>query len=281
MLKQRICTAAILIPCVILAIFFLPTVVLAAIFGAIVLLGAWEWAKLFKWDSPGLRLSFVAITFLVLFAEFYISRSALGLQAVLWTAPVWWLIAGGWIYRYNQSKVTAANQLLPLSQRLKGLLIGLLVLTPPWLTLVTLHGSDIYGPRYVLFLLLLIWLADTAAYVFGRSFGRRKLAPQVSPGKTWEGVFGALLSTGIFAVSGASLLNVPDDSRLIFVFICLVSVIFSIIGDLFESMIKRRAGVKDSGELLPGHGGVLDRIDSVTAAAPLFLFGIIGFGVGH
>jgi phosphatidate cytidylyltransferase len=131
-----------------------------------------------------------------------------------------------------------------------------------------------FGAGYVLFLLIMIAAADTGAYFSGRLWGRHKLAPQISPGKTWEGVLGAIAATLVIALSGALWFQVEPLYWMMFVGICLLTVLFSIIGDLFESMIKRQKGVKDSGNLLPGHGGVLDRIDSLTAAAPLFLLGL-------
>jgi phosphatidate cytidylyltransferase len=150
---------------------------------------------------------------------------------------------------------------------------GVVVLVAPWVALMGLR--DDFGPAYVLFLLLLIWVADTGAYFAGRRWGRRKLAPTISPGKTWEGVFGAGMATLAFALVGAAVLE--EGARWPgFVAVCMVTVGFSIVGDLFESMMKRQRGVKDSGSLLPGHGGVLDRFDSLTAAAPAFLLGLYG-----
>jgi phosphatidate cytidylyltransferase len=150
---------------------------------------------------------------------------------------------------------------------------GLVVLVASWVALMGLR--DEFGPGYVLFLFLLIWVADIGAYFAGRRWGRRKLASIISPGKTWEGALGAGTAALALALAGAVVLD--WGSRWPgFVAICMVTVGFSIAGDLFESMMKRQRGLKDSGSLLPGHGGVLDRVDSLTAAAPVFLLGLYG-----
>jgi phosphatidate cytidylyltransferase len=132
------------------------------------------------------------------------------------------------------------------------------------------------GPQIVLWLVLLVIAADVGAYAVGRSFGRRKLAPRVSPGKTLEGALGGIAMVALVAWAGAAHFGLPQPA--VVAFGCAVG-IFSIIGDLTESMFKRAAGLKDSGALLPGHGGLLDRIDSVTAAAPLYALGLFGSGV--
>jgi phosphatidate cytidylyltransferase len=149
----------------------------------------------------------------------------------------------------------------------------MVVLIAPWVAFMGLRSE--FGPGYVLFLFLLVWAADVGAYFAGRRWGQHKLAPAISPGKTWEGVAGASAATLILALLGAALLD--ESVRWpTFVVVCLITAGFSIAGDLFESMIKRQCGVKDSGSLLPGHGGVLDRVDSLTAAAPVFLLGLYG-----
>src|SRR5207302_1283767 len=127
-------------------------------------------------------------------------------------------------------------------------------------------------------LLILIWAADTGAYFAGRAFGKHKLLPNVSPGKTWEGFFGAMLMTVIVMGFVVYFLNIPPNNWVPLFLLGFVTVIFSILGDLFESMLKRQAGIKDSGKILPGHGGILDRIDSLTSAAPIFALGVIMLG---
>jgi phosphatidate cytidylyltransferase len=157
--------------------------------------------------------------------------------------------------------------------RYAAMVAGLLVLVPAWLALVRLHAI---APNLMLFLLLLVVAADVGAYFGGRTFGKHKLAPQVSPGKTWEGVYGGLIAGALLAVIGVFWFRMSIAP---FIALCVVVVIASVIGDLTESLFKRHAGLKDSGSLLPGHGGVLDRIDSVTAAAPLFLIGLERLGL--
>jgi phosphatidate cytidylyltransferase len=158
-------------------------------------------------------------------------------------------------------------------------LAGLLILVPAWTAVVYLQGLSDQGPAYVLFLLLLIWCADTAAYFGGRAWGKRKLLVNVSPGKTWEGAGSALVAVGVLSWVGAHILGVAAEQLSVFIGLSLVTVLFSILGDLIESMYKRQAGLKDSGTLLPGHGGVLDRIDSLTAAAPIFVLGLLSSGI--
>jgi phosphatidate cytidylyltransferase len=154
--------------------------------------------------------------------------------------------------------------------RITATVCGFLALVPAWVALAYLYLSKPAGPEMVLYLLGLVWAADIGAFFAGRTFGRVKLAPRVSPSKTWEGVLGGLIFGAVVAALGAAWLKQP---RLGFICLSVAVVFVSIVGDLTESMFKRYAGVKDSGALFPGHGGVLDRIDSVTAAAPVFLLG--------
>lgn len=154
---------------------------------------------------------------------------------------------------------------------------GLLVLIPAWTGLVWIHQLD-RGPYLVLSLLILIWIADSSAYFAGRRWGRHKLAPAVSPGKTREGAYGALAGGLCWGVTLAFWYAPTGGLGIGLVLLCLVTVLASIIGDLYESLIKRERGLKDSGALLPGHGGILDRIDSLTAAAPVFALGLYVLG---
>jgi phosphatidate cytidylyltransferase len=155
-------------------------------------------------------------------------------------------------------------------------LAGPLVLAPTWLALSSLHRVADHGPMLVLFLLVLVFAADVGAYFGGRAFGRLKLAPRVSPGKTWEGVIGGFAAAGVIATVGARWFALPVPA---FLALCAAVVSLSIVGDLTESMFKRHVGLKDSSKLLPGHGGILDRIDSISAAAPVFALGMMWMGV--
>ena len=180
---------------------------------------------------------------------------------------IWWAAATVRVARF---KSNAAQSVSPW----RGLLAGFLVLLPPFIGLSALHREAAFGPGYVLFLFFLIWAADSGAYFVGRRMGRRKLAPNVSPGKSWEGLVGGLSAAAVVAVIGGRLLGLSGETMVWFVPLCLVVVLVSVVGDLVESLFKRSAGVKDSGRLLPGHGGALDRIDSITAAAPAFYLGL-------
>jgi len=268
-LKQRLLTAAVLIPLLVAAIFGLPTPYFSLLLAAVVAVAVWEWGRLVHFSaalwgifSAGmLTAAGLTITGHVIPAVMHIVVAA---------AMIWWLFAGGWILRYQTSAATKITAW-------RGLLAGWLVLVPAFLSLAALHGKPIHGPGYVLFLLVLIWAADSGAYFAGRRFGRHKLAPRVSPGKSWEGVAGGMAAAALAAAVGGRLLGLPGEALLWFVPLCLIVVMFSVVGDLLESLFKREAGVKDSGRFLPGHGGALDRIDSITAAAPAFYLGLTLF----
>jgi phosphatidate cytidylyltransferase len=183
-----------------------------------------------------------------------------GLSVLLLVAMTWWALALVLVVRYPRSfgSVFVA-------------LAGILVLLPSWALLVRLHREGVLGAQLAFTLLLIVWAADVGAYAFGRLLGRTKLAPAVSPGKTWEGVTGGVLAAGLAAGLAAQWLQLPA-SRLVILGIS--TALISVLGDLTQSMFKRNVGLKDSGKLLPGHGGVLDRIDSLTAAVPAFIIGL-------
>lgn len=266
MLRQRIITAAVLALTVIWAVLKLPAAGFGLALLAVAVLGAWEWARLAGLNGTRGRLLYGGLVLAAILALWPLVGNVAIVETLLILVCLGWCYALFWIGRY------AARP----ERRDRAIMIGgagVIVLVASWVALISLRGE--FGPTYVLFLLLLIWVADTGAYFAGRRWGRRKLALTVSPGKTWEGAFGAGLATLAFASIGAAFLDLgarwPG-----FVVVCMVTVGFSIVGDLFESMMKRQRGVKDSGALLPGHGGVLDRLDSLTAAAPVFLLGLYG-----
>ena len=254
MLKLRIVTACIL-GCMLLAgLFLLDPDWTALGFGVVLTAGAWEWAGFGGLQSRAARAAYASAIAVLL--------------ALLALACVWWLAAFLWLV------------VAPVKHRPRlALLCGIPVLVPAFVALGRLDrasGEPMRGPAIVLWLVLLVIAADIGAFFVGRSLGKRKLAPQVSPGKTWEGAAGGLVTVALVAWGGAAYFDLPV--RLSIAFGCAVGV-FSVIGDLTESMFKRSAGLKDSGVLLPGHGGILDRIDSVTAAAPLYALGLFGSGV--
>ena len=158
------------------------------------------------------------------------------------------------------------------------MVLGLIILVPTWCSLVYLK-SLANGSAFIIYLLFLIWAADSGAYFIGRKWGKRKLASHVSPGKTWEGTIAGIIS-GLF-VTMAFILFTENivNNEILFILISILVIVMSVIGDLMESIVKRNANIKDSGHLLPGHGGILDRIDSLTAAAPVFTFGLIVTGM--
>lgn len=272
MLKQRLLTALALIPLVIWSVLELSTNVLGLILAVFVLLGSWEWARLIGLTSTMARLSYVAfIAMLLYLSAFLLATSANFIFVALAVAGLWWLIGTAWVFRYRgQTGLNAMDTQL-------GLFIGVVVLIPTWLGMTHIHAFSDDGPAMLLFVMVLIWAADSGAYFAGRKFGKHKLAPKVSPGKTIEGVVGGLIAAALFSVIGASSFDLPVLGGVSFVILSVVVVLLSVIGDLFESLFKRRVGVKDSGQLLPGHGGVLDRIDSLTAAAPIFALALIVF----
>ena len=184
---------------------------------------------------------------------------------------VWWLVALAWVVRFQQGLPVDA-----LNHPLVRLLAGWLVLAPAWGAVAYLHGVAESGPWLVLYLVFMNSTADSAAYFVGKRFGSGQLAPNVSPGKSLEGVAGGLLAVASLAIVVALLADFVRP--LGFVVLSLITALVSILGDLTESVVKRRAGLKDSGSIVPGHGGILDRIDSITAAAPIFVLGCLWQG---
>lgn len=269
MLKQRIITALILIPLTVWAIFGLPNVYLAWLLGALVMLGAWEWTRMIPLHHLATRLTYLALTGTALIATgIYLYRMG-ALTPVLIVALIWWLFAFLWVVSYRAG---SANK-----DRLRSVkyVAGFLTLVPAWGALVAIHADSERGPWMLLFVMVLMWVADSGAYFSGRKWGRHKLAPYVSPGKTWEGVAGALVASTLYGFAGGWQFGYQGHRLGVFVVLCIVTVAFSILGDLWESLLKRDQGIKDSGTLLPGHGGVLDRIDSLTSGAPIYLLGLL------
>lgn len=266
MLKQRVITASILAILVIWAVLKLPVAGFGAALLAVILPGAWEWTRLAGLRKTRNRWLYVGGILALILAVWPLLDSTTFVNSLLVLSVLGWCGALLGLRRYARHP-EHQDQPLQIS------IAGVVVLVAPWIALMGLRSE--FGPNHVLFLLLLIWAADVGAYFAGRRWGRRKLAPAISPGKTWEGVAGAGAAALILALLGAALLG--EGARWpAFMAVCLITVGFSIAGDLFESMIKRQCGVKDSGSLLPGHGGVLDRVDSLTAAAPVFLLGLYG-----
>jgi phosphatidate cytidylyltransferase len=253
-LARRVLTAALLLAVFIPAVLWAPAWLWALMMAGLVGVAAFEWARLSAFPLRTARayaalLACVALALpRVLEADWALYQAALMLLAAgfwLLVAPLW--LAGRWQAR--RPSVRAA--------------VGAVLLLPTWAALVYLHAR---GPAVLLGVMAVVWIADTAAYFAGRYFGRHKLAPAISPGKTWEGVAGALLALALYAAAVGEAVALPLASLLPMAAGLLY---LSVLGDLFESWIKRVAGMKDSGDILPGHGGVLDRIDALTSTLPL------------
>ena len=265
MLLTRVITALVLLPLVIGAIVGLPTAAVAVILAALLGVGAWEWAGLTCLNATPARAGFAGVAALAMAAAWWAPATLKVL--ILGAALVFWLLAMVMIRRFPRGwDLSVASA--PLAGGL-----GLLLLVAAFVALVSLHARE-QGPALVLFLLVLIWAADTGAYFSGRAFGRHKLAPRVSPGKTWAGAVGGMATALAAAGLGVWWFERTGVDALGLILLGAVVAVISIVGDLSMSLFKRQAGVKDSGVIFPGHGGVLDRLDSLLAAAPWFLLGL-------
>jgi phosphatidate cytidylyltransferase len=266
-LRTRIITAAVLIGLLLVVILWLPPVATKFAMTAVVLAGAWEWSAFLKLRAVPGRVLYVGVVGACLAALWRLTLATPACLLLLVVALGWWVAALLWV-------VFAPRRAASWS----AALAGVLALAPAWVALVRLRIDVPRGAQWLLFALCLVWAADIGAYFAGRSFGRVRLAPLVSPGKTWEGVLGGLALAGLVALWGSRWFAVP---MLPFVALCLGVVAFSVVGDLTESLLKRFAGLKDSGTLFPGHGGVMDRIDSLTSALPMLLLGLVVMGVAR
>lgn len=267
MLSQRVLTALLLAPLAI-AIILLPTTPwFAGICAAVFVAALEEWLRLAGVRGTAARIALLA-TAGVLFVLLWQVHAGLPGAALLALGVAWWLLALAWLRHFAFGAAPTAE-----NRRLK-LAAGLLVVLPAWIALVTLHGLEPHGHWWTLLALVIVWAADIGAYFSGRTFGKRKLAPQISPGKTRAGAYGALVAGLLVCLAGGALLGVHGASLAGLGLLGVITVAASIVGDLLESLMKRHAGVKDSGSLFPGHGGLLDRLDSVFAALPVFALGL-------
>lgn len=269
MLKQRIITALILLPVALGGFFLLEGAWFALFIGAVVSLGAWEWARLAGLSAQVQRVAYAAMLAALLYVAYLVPAVALW---VLAAAVCWWGLATWLVLTYPDSSRYWGG--LP-----GKLLIGLLILLPAWQGLVLLKQWP-QANGLIIVVMVLVWGADIGAYFAGKAFGKRKLAPRVSPGKSWEGFYGGLAVSLLIALAVGLQQGWQAADLLLALAGAALVVAVSVIGDLTESMFKRQSGIKDSSNLLPGHGGVLDRIDSLTAAVPLFavLLWLAGWG---
>ncbi|MBI5109646.1 MAG: CDP-archaeol synthase [Rhodocyclales bacterium] len=257
MLKTRVLTALVLVVALGLILFALPPIAATLAFALVAAAAAWEWAGLMKLDPPVRHMyagSIVVCCWQLTVNLAHLVPVLLGLSAAFWllVVPFW--------FRYKWT--LGGNDMA-------GYLLGALVILPTWAAMVALHAVDTW---LMLAAMALVWVADIAAYFAGRALGRHKLAPTISPGKTWEGVAGAI--AGVLIYGGIVLSFSPLAGKLslplpVVIALLLLLTAVSVMGDLFESLLKRQAGIKDSSHLLPGHGGVLDRIDALTSTLPL------------
>lgn len=266
-LLQRFLTAAVLITLVVWVICASSQLVYVLFFAAVILLGAWEWSVLMGLEKYSLRIVYLLFIALLMLMLVY---TDINIFFVLTAALITWLISLYWVIRYPQNRNILDNKIV------SGTL-GVLVLVPCWFAISLLRTP--HGASLVMFVLILVWSIDSGAYFAGRFFGKHKLAPQVSPGKTIEGLCGGLACAIIIGFIGVWWFALPLHKWPLWFVLILITTAASVLGDLLESMMKRHRGVKDCGNILPGHGGVLDRIDSLTAAVPIFVLSLLLFGV--
>lgn len=264
-LRQRVVTAVPMLLGLVLVLFIAPYWLTYILSAAIFAFAAWEWSVFLRLHQSSARLAYTALTALLLAAVAWLVPAIIDLRLVLWVAMGWWSCAFVWVLCYPTP--------IP---RIVAALAGWLVLVPCWAAVVAILGGAGHGPALLLLILAIVFAADIGAYFAGRRYGRLKLAPRVSPGKTWEGLIGGLVLAALVAAAGGFLLGLPVA---FIVPAGVSSAAMSVVGDLTESMFKRSAGVKDSGSLFPGHGGILDRLDSITAAIPLYALALSWYGV--
>ena len=287
MTKTRVIAALVMAPVAIAAILLLPTQWLLAASAIVFLIGLWEWLKLAEIDDTLSRTVLLIANLLLMVLLVWASAGSLALfQTVTLAGVVWWCMALVWLrfHKFASDHETYA--------RVFKLAAGTLAVVPAWCALGLIHVQDAtptawpaikHGHVWLLTALTIVWAADSGAYFAGRHFGGklfngRKLAPRISPNKTIEGLLGGLLAGVACGLFFASLAGMTTAQIPAVALVAVVTVLFSVVGDLFESLLKRHVGAKDSGNLIPGHGGVLDRLDGVLAALPIFAVGKELFG---
>ena len=259
MIRQRVISGLVLAATVVLAVLALPPFWSTATISLLLLACAWEWSGFIPGARTAARVVFVLLAVASCALLWQTTGDLRVMRRVLWMALLFWTLAALWII------------VLPRPvNRVLVWIAGLAALSFAWIALARMRMNWQLGSSWVLYALCIVWVADSGAYFAGRMFGRRKLAPQVSPGKTWMGLWGGILAAAALAVIATPWLS---RSTLALVALTVVVAAYSVVGDLTESLFKRYAGLKDSGALIPGHGGVLDRFDSLLAAAPLLMLG--------
>ena len=273
MLKQRLITAAILIPLVVWAVFASSLATFTTLIVAVALLAAWEWHQMIGIQSPGMRVMLAVDLIIVL----YLAITQLNPYFIISIGILIWLIALVLILGFS-NKSLAERLSLVFKNKVFGAISSILILTVFVVSSITLKAFSEVGAFLFFFVMVTVWLADTGGYFAGKRYGKHALAPAVSPNKTWEGVAGGVLLASIWAI-GFYWVKTPTTITMFeWMLLAVLTVAVSIVGDLFESLYKRAFSVKDSGSLLPGHGGILDRIDSLIAAVPVFTFLVLIMG---
>jgi len=287
LLKQRIITALILAPLAIAAIFYMSLNNFAAFIMVVMAIGAWEWGPLMGFKNKRRRLAFVATTLSLIGGLWYaIPLTDLWLESaklhqyieyILWLAVAWWLLSATLTFLYPRYSNFWASH-----RSVRGL-FGWLTLVPTWLAFMVIRSNDYandpyHGAQLIMFLFLMVWSADVGAYFVGKSIGKHKLMPNVSPGKTMEGFIGGVVFACLLVSLAGYILQWNQQQFIIVLIVTMIITTISVLGDLNESMFKRQAGIKDSGSILPGHGGILDRIDSLTATAPIYALCYVTLG---
>lgn len=265
MLKQRLISGLLLAGVMLVTILFASQSVVAVMLGVIFAIGAWEWMGLTRYTTPLLRLIFAVIIASLFWLGWIFRQQEFVLAWLVFAIVIWFLILV-LLSVYHASEADAGPRWqLPL------LLSGLILLPAAWFALVKLDGMH---PGWLIYALALCAIADSFAYLAGKKFGKHKLAPELSPGKTREGLFGGMLAVFVFALVVALIIELPVMQMVSLVLLSLICGLVSVVGDLFISMMKRETGLKDTGKILPGHGGILDRFDSHIAVAPVLFLGL-------
>jgi len=259
MIRQRVISAVVIAALLIAAVLWLPRWWSAGALTLVLVLAAWEWSGFLGAGAVTRRAVFLVLTALAAALWWWVSASTGGLRMTLWLALLFWTAMLLWVFWRPQAS------------RAGVFLVGVLALSLAWCALVRMRVDWTLGGHAVMYALLVVWVADSGAYFSGRAWGDRKLAPSVSPGKTWAGMWGGLAACALLGLLVAVLAGLPAVP---FVAVTVAVGAYSVVGDLVESLCKRFAGLKDSGSLIPRHGGVLDRFDSLLAAAPLLMLGI-------
>jgi phosphatidate cytidylyltransferase len=258
MTGTRVLSAVIIATLLLVVVLGLPAMWSAIGLSLILVGAAWEWSA-FVTARAAMRLLYVALLTILCAMWWHLTDSQRGLRTVLWAALAYWSLVSLWLI----SGARTSQQLIAAS--------GIFALSFAWIAIMRMRVDWQIGHLAVLYALLIVWVADSGAYFAGRRWGGSKLAPAVSPGKTWAGLWGGLSACAVMAIAVAAWRALP---MLPLLAVTLVAALYSVVGDLNESLAKRFAGVKDSGNLIPGHGGVLDRFDSLLAAAPILMLGM-------